>query len=257
MKSIDLNCDMGESYGAYTLGVDDRLLPLISSANIACGWHAGDPLVMNRTVQLAIKHKVSIGAHPGYPDLIGFGRRQMDCSLKEIRAYVMYQVGALQAFCTAGGTSLRHVKSHGALYNTAVQNEDILRVIAEAVASIDSDIYLVTLATKSSERTREICRQAGIKVVFEAFADRAYSPQCTLVPRTQANAIIHSPKAAAEQVFRIVSEGMVRAVDGTDIPLDAQTICVHGDTPEAVDIVQQIRLLLEAADISIKPMEAG
>jgi len=257
MKSIDLNCDMGESYGAYTLGVDDRLLPLISSANIACGWHAGDPLVMSRTVQLAITHKVGIGAHPGYPDLLGFGRRQMDCSLREIRAYVMYQVGALQAFCTAGGISLRHVKSHGALYNTAVQNEDILRVIAEAVASIDADIYLVTLATKSSERTREICRQAGIKVVFEAFADRAYTPQCTLVPRTQANAIIHSPEAAAERVIRIVSEGMVRAVDGTDIPLDAQTICVHGDTPEAVDIIRQIRRLLEAAGIAIKPMAAG
>ncbi|RJQ87297.1 MAG: 5-oxoprolinase subunit PxpA [Desulfobacteraceae bacterium] len=257
MYSIDLNCDMGESYGAYTLGADDRLMPLISSANIACGWHAGDPLVMSRTVESAIQHKVAVGAHPGYPDLLGFGRRPMDCSLKEIRAYVMYQVGALQAFCKAGKIPLRHVKPHGALYNSAAQNEDLLRVIAEAVAGIDPDIYLVTLAKTSSERTREICRQAGVKVMFEAFADRAYTPQGTLVPRSHPNAIIHSPEAAAEQVIRIVTEGKLRAVDGSDIALDAQTICVHGDTPEAVNIVRRIRRLLESSGIVIQRMAAG
>ncbi len=252
---IDLNCDMGESFGAYKLGLDEEVIKYITSANIACGWHAGDPLVMNKTVQMAVEHGVGIGAHPGYPDLLGFGRRNMDCTPEEIRNYVIYQIGALQAFCKVHGTKLSHVKPHGALYLTAVEREDVARAIAEAILSVDENLIYVALAGAKGERMRRIGEEVGLRVAYEAFPDRAYTPEGTLVSRRQPGAVIKDPEVVAERALKIAKEGKVIAVDGTEIPLVAQTLCVHGDTPGAVELVKRIRQRLEAEGIEVKPMK--
>ncbi|HIJ57286.1 MAG TPA: LamB/YcsF family protein [Deltaproteobacteria bacterium] len=253
---IDLNCDMGESFGAYTLGMDAEIISFISSANIACGFHAGDPLVMNRTVKLAADHGVGIGAHPGFPDLMGFGRRNMDCSANEIGDYLIYQIGALQAFCTAHGVRLRHVKPHGALYNMAVANEPLTRAIAQAISRIDRNLFMVALAGKHAGRMASIAREEGIKMIFEAFPDRAYTSEGTLVSRKQPGAVIHNPDEAAERALLMATEGVVIAVDGTRIPMSVDTLCVHGDNPSAVVLARTIRNRLEAAGVAVVPMAA-
>lgn len=254
MEKIDLNCDMGESFGAYKLGMDDAVIEFISSANIACAWHAGDPSVMNHTVAIAVDNGVGVGAHPGYPDLLGFGRRNMDCNMAELRNYVIYQIGALQAFCNAYGTKMQHVKPHGALYLTAVENEDVARVVAEAIVSVNSDLLYVALAGAKGELMTRIGQEVGLRVVYEAFPDRAYSPEGTLVSRRQPGAVIKEPQAVSERALRMVKEGVVIAVDGSTIPLEAQTLCVHGDNPKAVDLVKSIRETLEADGVAVIPM---
>ena len=256
LPRIDLNCDMGESFGAYKLGRDEELMLSITSANIACGWHAGDPAVMNQTVQMAAAHNVGIGAHPGYPDLLGFGRRYVDCTAVEIRNYVIYQVGALKGFCSANRAKMQHVKPHGALYNASVDNEAIATAISEGIASVDSELFWVVLAGPKSAALAEIGAKAGVRVVFEAFADRAYTPQGTLVPRREPDAVIKDSQQVAARALKMAREGKVTAVDGSEIDLAAQTICVHGDTPGAVEIVQAIRGLLESEGVEIKPMAA-
>lgn len=255
--NVDLNCDMGESFGAYTLGMDADIIASISSANIACGFHAGDPRVMNRTVKLAQDHGVGIGAHPGFPDLLGFGRRNMDCGLDEIRDYLTYQIGALQAFCTAHGTRLRHVKPHGALYNMAVGNASLVRALAQAIARIDRRLLMVVLAGKDNAQMAAIAAEEGITLVFEAFPDRAYTPEGTLVPRHLPGAVIHDPEEAAARAVLMVIEGVVLALDGTPVPLLAQTLCVHGDNPRGVALAATIRKHLQAAGVAIRPMAGG
>jgi len=245
---------MGEGFGAYKLGRDEELMKSITSANIACGWHAGDPAVMNRTVQMAAAHNVGIGAHPGYPDLIGFGRRYMDCTAEEIRNYVIYQVGALKGFCLANGAKMQHVKPHGALYNVSVDNEAIATAVAEGIAGVDPNLLYVVLAGPKSAALAEIGASVGIRVVFEAFTDRAYTPQGTLVPRRETGAVIKDSQQVAARALKMAKEGKVTAVDGSEIDLVAQTICVHGDTPGAVEIVQAIRGMLESEGVEIKPM---
>jgi UPF0271 protein len=254
VEKIDLNCDMGESFGAYKLGMDDAVIQFISSANIACAWHAGDPSVMNHTVAIAVDNGVGVGAHPGYPDLLGFGRRNMDCNMAELRNYVIYQIGALQAFCNAHGTKMQHVKPHGALYLTAVENEDVARVVAEAIVSVNSDLLYVALAGAKGELMTRIGQEVGLRVVYEAFPDRAYSPEGTLVSRRQPGAVIKEPQTVSERALRMVKEGVVIAVDGSTIPLEAQTLCVHGDNPKAVDLVRSIRQTLEADGVAVTPM---
>lgn len=254
MKKIDLNCDMGESFGAYKLGMDEAVIEYITSANIACAWHAGDPTVMNHTVAIAVEHGVGVGAHPGYPDLLGFGRRNMDCTMEELRNYLIYQVGALQAFCSAHGTRLQHVKPHGALYLTAVENEDVARAVAEAIVRVNPDLLYVALAGAKGELMTRIGHEVGLKVVYEAFPDRAYSPEGTLVSRRQPGAVIKDPRAVSERALQMVQEGVVIAADGTTIPLEAQTLCVHGDNPEAVALVKGIRQTLEADGVAVTPM---
>ena len=254
MEKIDLNCDMGERFGAYKLGMDDAVIQFISSANIACGWHAGDPFVMNHTVAIAVEHGVGVGAHPGYPDLLGFGRRNMDCTPEDLRNYVIFQIGALQAFCNAHGTKMQHVKPHGALYLTAVENEDVARAVAEAIVSVNPDLLYVALAGAKGELMRRIGQEVGLRVVYEAFPDRAYSPEGTLVSRRQPGAVIKEPREVAQRALQMVKEGVVIAVDGTTIPLEAQTLCVHGDNPKAVDLVRSIRETLEADGVAVKPM---
>jgi UPF0271 protein len=257
VKKIDLNCDMGESFGAYTIGMDASVIQHITSANIACGWHAGDPLVMDKTVRMAVENGVGIGAHPGYPDLMGFGRRRMTCSLEEIRAYLIYQIGALKGFCTARNTRLQHVKPHGALYNTTVKNDDMVRVIAEAIAAIDPALYYVALAGARAEKIGRICKQVGIRSVFEAFPDRAYTPQGELAPRHIPGAVIEDPAEAALRAVKMAEKGEVVATDGSVLKLNAQTLCVHGDTPTAVALVQQIHQALEHKGVAVKPMTPG
>ena len=255
LMNIDLNCDMGESFGVYSLGRDAEIIAAITSANIACGFHAGDPQVMNRTVKLARDHGVGIGAHPGFPDLMGFGRRAMECSLEEIRDFLIYQIGALQAFCAVHGTRLRHVKPHGALYTMAAGNEPLVRTIARAIAQVDRRLILVGLAGKDHDRMTAIAGEEGIAMVFEAFPDRAYTPEGTLVSRSLPGAVIHDPEAAAERALRMVRDGVVVAVDGAKVPLAAQTLCVHGDNPHGVALTAAIRGRLEAAGITVRPMQ--
>lgn len=253
MKTIDLNCDMGESFGAYTLGMDAQVMKHITSANIACGFHAGDPQVMDRTVKLAVENNVGIGAHPGYPDLLGFGRRHMACTPEQIQHDLVYQVSAMKGFCTVHGAALQHVKPHGALYLDAVENEITAKAIAKGIMGLDPDLYFVALAGKKGETMRRMGEQLGLKVVYEAFPDRAYTPEGTLVSRKQPGAVISDPDEVAKRALDMAN-GFVWAVDGTRIELDVQTLCVHGDNPEAVNLVRRIRDLLQANDISVNPM---
>jgi 5-oxoprolinase (ATP-hydrolysing) subunit A len=253
VPQIDLNCDMGESFGAYRIGQDDELIQYISSANIACGWHAGDPMVMDRVVKLAATHGVGVGAHPGYPDLLGFGRRHMDCTPAEIRNYVTYQVGALMAFCMANGVKLRHVKPHGQLYNTAQDNEAVSTAIAEAIAGIDPSLTYVALAGPGGGLAKRIGARVGLKVIYEAFADRAYTPEGFLVPRRKPGAVIKDVEEVAKRTVKMARDGKLIAIDGTEIPMKPHTICVHGDSPGAVEMVKSIRRLLESEGVSIKP----
>ena len=248
---IDINCDMGESFGAYGLGRDPEVMDYISSANIACGLHAGDPMVMERTVRLAKEKGVAVGAHPGYPDLLGFGRRHMDCSLEEIENFTLYQIGALSAFARAQGIPLQHVKAHGALGNLAFVNLEVSKAMARALRLFSRDLIFVTMAgTVMVQAAQEV----GVRFAEEAFADRVYNPDGTLQSRKIPGAVIHDPEKAAQQALRIVQEGYVIAHDGTKVKVNPQTLCVHGDTPSALAILQKIRDELRKASIAVKPM---
>ena len=251
---IDLNCDMGESFARYKLGLDEEVIKYITSANIACGWHAGDPLVMEKTVALAVEHGVGVGAHPGYPDLLGFGRRNMDCTAEEIRNYVVYQIGALSGFARAKGTRMVHVKPHGNLYLTAVEDETVARAIAQAIVSVDPELRYVALAGAKGAMMTRIGREEGLKVVYEAFPDRAYTPEGTLVSRRLPGAVIKDPAQVAQRALLMAKEGRVKATDGTEIELKAETLCVHGDNPSAVDLVRSIRQTLEAEGVAVKSL---
>jgi len=252
---MDLNCDMGESFGGYKLGLDEEVIKYISSANVACGWHAGDPLVMMRTVKMAKEYGVGVGAHPGYPDLLGFGRRNMDCTPEEVRNYVIYQIGALQAFCTANKVELRHVKPHGNLYMTAVENENVARAIAQAIVAVDPRLMYVALAGAKGELIALVAQEVGLKVVFEAFPDRAYTSQGTLLSRREPGAVIQDPKIVANRALKMAKEKRIVAVDGSEIIVEAQTLCVHGDNPKAVELVRAIRETLETNGVEVKPIE--
>lgn len=252
MKQVDLNSDIGESFGAYQLGMDGEVLKYVSSANIACGWHAGDPVVMEETVKKAATLGVAIGAHPGFPDLMGFGRRNLQVSPAEAQAYVTYQLGALAAFATAQGTRLQHVKAHGALYNMAAKDPQLADAIAAAVASVDPQLILVGLAHSELTKAGE---KRGLRVAHEVFADRAYNTDGTLVARSHPDAMIHEAAVAAERVVQMVTTGTVKAIDGATIDLTAHTICVHGDSPQALQFVETIRQALQQASITIVPLE--
>jgi len=251
MKKIDLNSDVGESFGNYKLGLDEEVIPLISSANIACGFHAGDPSVMRRTITIAKENGVGLGAHPGFPDLIGFGRRNLAATLDEISDYVTYQIGALQAFATAQGVRLQHVKPHGALYNMAVRNPDIWDAVARAIAAVDSRLILFVLAGANRRDLEAIGARHGIRIAFEFFGDRAYNPDGSLVSRQEPGAVIHDHTAVAAKVLKMVQEGRVVCKDGSEIEMAADTICVHGDNPAALALIKNIRESLQSAGIEI------
>ncbi|WP_066258468.1 LamB/YcsF family protein [Neobacillus drentensis] len=249
MFVVDLNSDLGESYGAYTLGNDKEVLKYISSANIACGYHAGDHNVMFETVRLAQKYGVKIGAHPGFPDLAGFGRREMNLSPREIYNLVIYQIGALQAVTKASGTTLSHVKPHGALYNMTAKNREMADAITQAIVDLDSNLVLFGLA--GSELVKAGSHK-GLLVAEEVFADRTYQTDGTLTSRTEKNAIIHDTGQAIQRAIRMINEGKVEAVNGTNIDIQADTICVHGDEPKAVEFVKELRKALEQGNITLR-----
>ncbi len=251
MLKVDLNSDLGESFGAYKIGMDADILQYVSSANIACGFHAGDPIVMEETVRLAKKAGAAVGAHPGYPDLQGFGRRNMICTPKEVKAYVKYQLGALLAFTRTAGIPLQHCKPHGALYNMAAKDKALATAIAEAVADVDAGIILLGLAGSAMT---EAGKEAGLRVAGEVFADRAYQADGSLVPRSMPGAVIHDTEEALSRTVRMVKEGIVTAVTGETVPLTADSICVHGDNPSALAFVKAIRERLETEGVSVVPL---
>lgn len=251
---IDINCDMGESFGTYTIGEDEKVIPYITSANIACGYHAGDPLVMEKTVTLARDHGVAVGAHPGFPDLLGYGRRTLETFPGEVRNYILYQVGALAAFCRAGGVPLQHLKPHGALYNLGARDERVGREIIEAVKTYDPDLILVVL---SGSPLAEMAANEGLKVAREAFPDRAYLADGRLAPRSLPGAVIHDEEAVCRRVVKLIGEGTVTSIDGREISLQADTLCIHGDTPGAWRLAREIRAALEQAGLNLQPLSAG
>lgn len=249
---VDINCDLGESYGAYKIGNDKKIMPHITSANIACGFHAGDPMTMMQTINLAKKHGVAVGAHPGYPDLLGFGRREMHLTLEEVKNYTIYQVSALQGFAKIAGLNLQHVKPHGALYNTAVKDERTSRGIVEAVKTLDQN--LIMFASPNSALAK-VAAQAGLRVAYEFFADRAYNTDGSLVSRKEPNSIISEPSTVLERTLKVVKEGKVLAVNGKHITLGKlHTICVHGDTPTAIKLTEILKKELVKSGIQVMPV---
>lgn len=246
--SIDLNCDMGESFGAWKMGQDEEILPYVTSANIACGFHAGDPATMRKTVAAAIRHGVALGAHPGLPDLAGFGRRNMDISPQHAYDIVVVQVGALAGVAASQGGRLRHVKAHGALYNMASKNRELAAAIARAVRDVDASLVLYALAGSAQV---DAAGEAGLKVAQEVFADRSYQSDGSLTPRTQPNAMIEDPDVSIRQVLRMIKEGKVAAVQGGDVAVAADTLCIHGDQPGAVVFAKAIRKALEAEGVAV------
>ena len=246
---IDFNCDMGESFGMYKMGFDEEVIKHITSANIACGFHAGDPMWMRHTVDLAQRHGVAIGAHPSFPDLNGFGRRNMVVSADEAKNDVTYQVGALQAF--TADKRLQHVKPHGAMYNMAVNDESLAQAICESILEIDPEMILVALA---GSRWLDIAEDMGLKVAREIFADRALNADGTLVSRSQPGSVIHDTSEVVERSLRMVTEGKATAITGEQIDVQADSLCLHGDTPGAVEMAASLKRELEAADVEILPL---
>jgi UPF0271 protein len=246
---IDLNGDVGESFGAYEIGHDAALIPVLTSANVACGFHAGDPAVMRATVALAREHGVAVGAHPGFPDLAGFGRREMKATPREVEDFVAYQIGALAGIAAAQNVRLTHVKPHGALYNMAVRDDELADAIARATASVDRSLMLFGLP---GSKSLEAARRHGLRGVSEAFADRAYRADGTLVPRSESGAVIHDADTVVARAVMIARDRVVAAADGTRVPLEAETICVHGDTRGAAMLAARIRRALGDAGIEIK-----
>lgn len=253
-NTLDINCDLGESYGIYRTLSDVAILPLITSANIACGFHAGDPATMRLTVERALEHRVAIGAHPGLPDLQGFGRRRMEITPQEAYDMVVYQVGALDAFVRANGGRIHHVKPHGALYNMAAEDGKLAEAIAEAIYQVQPDLYLYGLA--GSELIHAADR-IGLRSVSEVFADRTYGPDGKLISRSHAGAVIEHSAQALAQVLRMVKNGVVVSTAGTLVPIKAETVCIHGDGANALTFAQEIRRLLESEGIHLSAYTAG
>ncbi|ANQ71886.1 MAG: 5-oxoprolinase subunit PxpA [Rhodococcus qingshengii] len=248
--SVDLNSDLGEGFGAWTLGDDDAMLELVTSANIACGFHAGDPTTLLATCESAATRGVRIGAQVGYRDLAGFGRRFIDVSPKDLTADVIYQIGALDGLARVAGSRVTYVKPHGALYNAIVHHRRQARAVVAAVVAYDSSLPVLGLP---GSVFLEEAREAGLEIVAEAFADRAYTAEGTLVPRTESGAVLHDPTLVAERVRRMVVDGELDAVDGSTLKVAAASVCVHGDSPAAVDMAVAIRALLESSDVEITP----
>lgn len=251
MFKVDLNSDIGESFGDYKLGLDEEVAKHISSANIACGWHAGDPMIMSKTVETAVRENIAVGAHPGYPDLMGFGRREMKITAEEAKCYIKYQLGALWAIAKSKGVNLQHVKVHGAFYNMAANDKELSEAIAQAIYEVDKNLILVGLANSEMIKAG---KKINLKVANEVFADRAYNADGTLVSRKKEGAVIHDRYVAIARVVRMVKEGKVTAITGEDIDIQADSICVHGDNPQAVSFVEAIRRTLANEGVEVVPM---
>ncbi len=249
---VDLNADVGESYGAWSMGQDDALLPFLTSVNVACGFHAGDPLIMDRTVMAALERGIRIGAHPSFPDLRGFGRREMQVAAAEVETDVLYQAGALRAFVESRGGRLWHVKPHGALYNQAARDVNLARAIARGVRRLGGGVTLVGLST--SRAFRDAAALEGVAFAGEAFIDRSYEADGSLTKRGTAGAVLGSPAAAAAQAIDIVTRGQVNARDGSHVAIVAETLCIHGDNPHAIDMARAVRIGLEGAGVRLQAL---
>jgi len=249
--AVDLNCDMGESFGRYKLGFDEEVIRLISSANVGCGFHGGDPHVMRDTVAMAKENGVGVGAHPGLPDLLGFGRREMKVTPEEVKDYFIYQIGALKAFVEVAGLKLQHVKMHGALDAMARADEELTRAMCEATKEVTP--ALIWLA-HSGIMTVEIARNTGLKVVQEVYADRAYNADKTLVPRELPGAVLKDPKEIGARIKQLMESGTITTIDGKTLELEFDSICVHGDTPGALEMIKTIRGILSDHNVAVKPM---
>jgi len=251
MKQIDLNCDMGEGFGLYKLTDDEELIKYISSANVACGFHAGDPMVMRKAVALAKRQGVAVGAHPGLPDLMGGGRRYIKVEPAEIENYMIYQIGALKAFVEAEGMKLQHVKAHGPIYNYAMEDESWVKACVNAIVKIDPSVIYMVLGGEKGEMMVKVAQEAGLKVALEGFPDRAYLPKGTLVPRGQPGAVILNSDEVAERAVRMATEGKVKAIDGTVIDLDVETLCFHGDNPESIQALQKVQKGMKRVGVEV------
>ncbi|MDH4439051.1 MAG: LamB/YcsF family protein [Rhizobium sp.] len=249
MTAIDLNSDLGESYGAWAMGDDEAMLSIVSSANVACGFHAGDPLGIWKTVKAAAAKGVSIGAHVSYPDRVGFGRRDMDVTSAELTADVIYQIGAIKGVAAAAGVTVGYVKPHGALYNRIAHDPKQGQAVIDGIKAIDPNLVLMGLA---GAPILELAQKSGLKIVAEAFADRAYTPGGELVSRREAGSVLHDTDLIARRMLQLAREGTLEAIDGSTIKIDAQSICVHGDSPGAVAIAQGIRRAFEADGITVR-----
>lgn len=245
MSRLLLNCDMGESFGAWTMGLDAEVMPYIDCANVACGFHAGDPTVMGKTVDLALKHRVMIGAHPAYPDLVGFGRRSLVCSAQEIQDLLHYQIGALDGICQARGGQVSYVKPHGALYNDMMANPAQLRAVVQAMGRYKRPLPLVLLALRDNRAALALADEFGVTLWFEAFSDRAYDPTGKLLSRALPGAVHHDPQAVVDQALRLARGDSLLASDGSELWLTPDTLCVHGDNAGSVAAVQRIREALD------------
>ena len=249
MPSIDINSDLGESFGAWSMGDDDAMLDIVTSANVACGFHAGDPAGILRTLKAAAARQVSIGAHVSYPDKVGFGRRNMDVASDELTADVIYQIGALQGLAQAAGTRVSYVKPHGALYNTIAHDRRQALAVIAAIRAVDSRLVLVALAGSS---LIELAREQCLTCIAEAFADRAYTPEGTLVSRREPGAVLHDPQLIAQRMLRLVEDGTLEAIDGSITRIQADSICVHGDSPAAVAMARELRRVMEQANMRLQ-----
>ena len=252
MIAIDLNSDLGESFGAYTLGKDEQLMDYITSANVACGWHAGDPVVIQKTIRAAAEKGVAVGAHPGYPDLLGFGRREMKITPEEAYAYTLYQLGALEAFARTYGVRIQHIKPHGALYNQACKDEKLAMSICRAAQTFDDELIVLAPYNSAFRTTAEVI---GQPFAAEFFADRAYLSDGSLVPRTQPGAVIHDPDLACQRVLQMAREGTVTCIDGTVLTMHCASVCVHGDNEAALASVRRIREALEQEGVVLRSMK--
>ncbi|MGF6906018.1 LamB/YcsF family protein [Fusobacterium sp. PH5-44] len=251
MLCVDLNSDLGESFGLYTIGMDSEVLKYISSANVACGWHAGDAVVMEKTVKMAKANNTKVGAHPGFKDLEGFGRRNLAVTPQEMKAYVKYQIGALIAIAKAEGVALQHVKPHGAMYNMAAKDYKLALAIAEAIKEVDDQLIFMGLANSEMIRAG---KDIGLRVCNEVFADRAYNDDGTLVARSIPGSVIHDKDIAIQRVIKMVKEGKVTSVNGKEVEINAESICIHGDNPEALNFSKNIKEALEKEGVTIKSL---
>ena len=251
-KAVDLNCDMGESFGRYKLGFDEEVIQLITSANVGCGFHAGDPHVMRKCVSLAREHNVTLGAHPGLPDLLGFGRRAMSVSPEELEDFFVYQIGALQGFTNAAGIKMQHVKMHGALLSMALKNKELTVAMVRAVQSIDPDLIWLTL---TGLETVDTARKMGMRTAREFYADRAYNNDKSLASRKIPGAVIKDAEAIKDRIIRVLETGTVESVDGNVLNMEFESICLHGDTPGALELVKSIRTTIMEAGVKIVPLK--
>ena len=252
MKAVDINCDMGESFGRFKLGMDEEVIRLVSSANVGCGFHGGDPHVMRKTVLMAKAAGVGVGAHPGLPDLLGFGRRKMDVTPEELEDFFTYQIGALKGFCDSEGVSLQHVKAHGVLSGMAEADEGVATAICRAISRVDKDILWLTYA---GTRTKEIAESMGLTVAAECYADRAYTSELTLVPRKEPGAVITDLGEIWKRIAQIAFEGTVNTADGEVREISCHSIAVHGDSPGALAMVREIRSALKENGVAVRPLK--